>query len=127
MPVAEAVKIRGIDITTYLIKDAARAKKFYGDVMGLTMTMDYGENGGEFTFPDGTTFGLWKMQDGSWNPGLGVIFAVDDLQQAVEHYKSKGVKIMDHVEDTPTCFMAFGEDSEGNHFILHQRKGGRDS
>ncbi|MBV8602523.1 MAG: VOC family protein [Candidatus Eremiobacteraeota bacterium] len=120
-----AVQVRGIDITTYLIKDAERAKKFYTDTMGFKLTMDYGPNGGEFTFGDNTTFGLWKMDDGSWYQCHGAIFAVDDLHKAVEYYKSRGVKIMDHIEDTPACFMAFAEDSEGNNFILHQRKGGR--
>jgi len=94
--------------------------------MGLALTMEYGESGAEFTFPDNTTFGLWKMDDGSWHPGNGVMFNVDDIHEAVKHYKSRGAKLEEHVEDTPVCLMAFGEDSEGNHFILHQRKGGRD-
>jgi hypothetical protein len=36
------------------------------------------------------------------------------------------VKIDPHTEDTPVCKMAFGEDSEGNTFIIHFRKNGRD-
>ncbi|MBV9103915.1 MAG: VOC family protein, partial [Candidatus Eremiobacteraeota bacterium] len=122
---AQAVKVRGIDISTYLVQDVERAKAFYRDTMGFEMTMEYGENGGEFTFPDGTTFGLWKMEDGSWSKCDGVIFNVDDVQQAIEYYRSRGVKIADHTHDAPNCTMAFAEDSEGNNFILHQRKGGR--
>jgi predicted enzyme related to lactoylglutathione lyase len=125
MQATQATTIRGIDISMYLVKDAERAKRFWSETMGLKMTQDYGSNGGEFTFPDGTTFGLWKMDDGSWNPGLGVVFNVDDVPAAVEHFKSRGVKFADHIEDTPVCKMAFAEDSEGNHFILHERKGGR--
>lgn len=125
MPTQTAT-IRGVDITAYLIKDAERAKKFYSETLGLKMTGDYGPNGGEFAFPDGTTFGIWKMDDGSWSAGSGVMFNVDDVHEAVKYYKSKGVKIEEHIEDTPVCFMAFAEDSEGNHFMLHQRKGGRD-
>lgn len=126
MPTTETVTIRGVDAAAYLIKDVERAKKFWGETMGLKMTMEYGPNGGEFTFPDGSTFGLYKMDDGSWSPGQGVLFNVDDLAKAVEYYKSRGVKIQDHIEDSPVCKMAFAEDSEGNHFILHERKGGRD-
>jgi len=121
----QAVKVRGIDITTYLVKDVPRAKAFYRDTMGLELTHDYGDQGGEFTFEDGTTFGLWKMEDGSWSKGGGVMFAVDDIAQATEALKARGVKIEDYTHDGPACTMAFGEDSEGNGFILHKRKGGR--
>ena len=125
MQTQDAVAVRGIDITTYLVKDVPRAKAFYSDVMGFVVTQEYGEQGAEFTFPDDTTFGLWKMEDGTWYPGHGVMFAVDDLKAALEHYRGRGVKFEDHPIESPACFMAFGEDSEGNHFILHQRKGGR--
>ena len=126
MPATQTATIRGIDITTCLVKDAERAKKFYTDIMGMKLTQDYGPNGGEFTFPDGTTFGLWKMEDGSWNASGWALFNVDDARAAVEYFRSKGVKIMDHIEDSPVCVMAFAEDSEGNSFIIHERKGGRD-
>ena len=125
MQTAEAVAVRGIDVTTYLVKDAERAKKFYRDTMGFDLTMDYGPQGAEFTFPDDTTFGLWQPEDGNWRPSGVAIFAVDDFHKAIEHYKARGVKIEEHTEDTPVCYMAFCEDTEGNEFILHQRKGGR--
>ena len=122
---AEAVKVRGIDVSTYLVKDVERAKAFYRDVMGFEVTQEYGDNGAEFTFPDGTTFGLWRMEDGSWTQGDGVMFNVDNAKKAIEYFRSRGVKIADHTHDSPVCVMAFGEDSEGNHFILHERKSGR--
>lgn len=126
MATATQTAIRGIDISTYLVKDAERAKKFYSEVMDLKMTQDYGPSGGEFTFADGTTFGLYKMDDGSWSASGWVLFNVDDARAAADYYRSKGAKINEHIEDTPVCVMAFGEDSEGNAFILHQRKNGRD-
>lgn len=54
------------------------------------------------------------------------MFAVDDAKAAVELYRSRGVEFMgegdEFVDETPICFMAFGKDSEGNSFIIHQRK-----
>lgn len=126
MAATQTATIRGIDIATYLVKDAERAKKFYTDVMGLTMTQDYGPSGGEFAFPDGTAFGLYKLDNGEWSASGWVLFNVDDARAAADYYRSKGAKIHEHLEDTPVCVMAFGEDSEGNNFILHQRKNGRD-
>lgn len=124
MAVAGANAIKGIDITTYLVQDPARAKAFYRDTLGLDVTQEYGEQGAEFTFADGTTFGIWKMTDGSYRPSGGVMFAVDDLESAVREYRSRGVAFEDDgaIEETPACYMAFGTDTEGNSFILHQRK-----
>ncbi|HTJ24947.1 MAG TPA: VOC family protein [Candidatus Limnocylindria bacterium] len=124
MAVADATAIKGIDITTYLVQDGERAKAFYRDKLGLKLTGDYGPQGGEFALNDGTTFGLWKMRDGSFRPSGGVMFAVDDVKGAVDRYAARGVVFDDGgaIEETPNCYMAFGTDSEGNAFILHQRK-----
>ena len=118
---AKRVQITGIDIATYLVKDPDRAIEFWRDKMGLKPTTFFEGRGAEFELADGSTFGLWKMDDGSWHPGNGIMFAVPDIQQAVEHYRGRGVKI-EGPEETPVCHMAFGEDSEGNNFILHQHK-----
>jgi predicted enzyme related to lactoylglutathione lyase len=124
MAVAQKVGIQGVDVAVYLVKDVDRAKKFWQDTMGCEMTMDYGPYGGEFTFGDDTTFGLYKPEDQEWRRGGGVLFRVEDLPAAVEHYKARGVKFEDDgkIEETPACSMAFAEDSEGNYFILHKRK-----
>jgi len=118
--------ILGVDTTAYLVKDVERAKKFYRDLMGLKLTSEFGGQGAEFVMPDNTAFSLWKMDDGSWSPGNGVMFSVDDFEAAVDQYRKAGVKIAPHTEDTPVCKMAFAEDSEGNTFIIHYRKNGRD-
>ncbi len=118
---AKDVQITGIDISTFLVKDPDRATKFWRDTMGLNATQVWDGRGAEFELPDGSTFGLWKMDDGSWSPGSSIMFAVPDIKRAVEYYRSRGVEISES-EETPVCHMAFAEDSEGNHFILHQRK-----
>lgn len=124
MATAINTAITGVDVTVYLVKDVERAIKFYRDTLGMKVTMDYHGMGAEFTLSDDATFGLYKMHDGSWYPGHGVMFAVPDLDAAVKYYKSRGVKFEDDgkIEDTPTCRFAFAEDSEGNHFMLHSRK-----
>jgi predicted enzyme related to lactoylglutathione lyase len=116
-----SVAIDGIDVHTYLVKDPARALAFWRDTMGLKCTWSM-ERGAEFELPDGSSFGIWLLDDGDWVQGTGIMFAVSDFEAAVEYYRSRGVSI-DSTEENPTCFMAFAEDSEGNHFILHKRKG----
>ena len=118
------MNITGIDIHTYYVKDANRAIAFYRDTLGLNCTWEYEGMGAEFELPDGSTFGLWKP-DGEmqWEPGHGIMFAVPDIEAAVTELRNKGVDISD-AEEQPPCFMAFAKDTEGNNFIVHQRKAG---
>lgn len=114
-------EIKGIDIATYLVKDATRAKAFYGEVMGLKPTWE-SEQGAEYTLADGATFGIWQPEEDPFVPSRGIMFAVDDAKAAAEYYRARGANIDAEVFESPVCFMAFGEDTEGNRFILHQRK-----
>ncbi len=118
-------QISGIDIHTYLVKEPARAKTFWRDTMELPMTFEMDE-GAEFELPDGSAFGLWHLgaEEGGWVKGSGIMFAVPDIHAAVAHYRDRGVSVQSHIEESPVCFMAFAQDSEGNDFILHQRKTG---
>jgi predicted enzyme related to lactoylglutathione lyase len=116
------VAITGIDATYYLTKDHARAAAFYRDVLGLPVTVEVPGRFTEFEFPGGEAFGLY--QAGEWSASSGVMFAVPDVEAAVGLLKAKGVKFEGDgdITDIPSCKMAFGEDTEGNSFILHQRK-----
>jgi predicted enzyme related to lactoylglutathione lyase len=124
MTTATTFRVKGIDLSGYMCQDGARAIAFYRDVLGLEPARVYPDNrGAEYELPDGTTFGLWggggKVMP--FQPSNGILFAVDDLDAAVEAVKAKGVTIAMQNE-TPNCRMAMFSDSEGNSVFLHQRK-----
>jgi predicted enzyme related to lactoylglutathione lyase len=112
--------IKGIDLCGFLVKDPAKTIAFYRDVLGIVPTeIDEEGRGAEFTLADGTTFGVWRPEDGE--TGGFVMFAVDDVHAATKELRSRGVELPDPME-TPVCHMTFAQDPEGNGFIIHQRK-----
>lgn len=127
MTTASKVGIRGVDITTYLAKDLARAQQFYTDLLGFEPTLRYEPIGVEWTFSTGETFGIIKPPTAPWEKCGGVHFGVDDIKASVAECQARGIKFSDDpvIFETAGCFLAFGEDSEGNDFILHQIKPGR--
>lgn len=118
------VHITGIDLSGYMVKDAARAIAFYRDVLGLDPVRVYPDNrGAEYELPDGTTFGLWGGGGAvmPFQPSNGILFAVDDFERSVAAVKARGLTVlMQH--ETPVCFLAMIEDTEGNTVTLHKRK-----
>ena len=122
MPTATRIQATGIDIHAYLVKDPKRAISFYQTTLGLTPSWE-SEQGAEFELSDGSTFGVWKMSDGSWHPSAGVFFAVPDIQEAIAKLRSQGIKFQSEEPfDSAVCRMIEVQDSEGNSFMLHQRK-----
>lgn len=124
MAITGSIGIRGVDTTSYLVKDFHRAVAFYTELLGFAPTLSGREVFAEWTFPTGETFGIVKPPDTPWAPALGVHFGVRDIKAAVAASKARGIQFDDDGEivETPGCFLAFANDSEGNHFILHQIK-----
>lgn len=118
-------RITGMDLAGYMVKDSAdEAIAFYRDVLGLEPSLVYPHGrGAEYELPDGSTFSLFGGGGGvmPFQPGNGILFAVDDLNAAVEAVKSRGIPLLMERE-TPNCFMAMFEDPEGNSIFLHKRK-----
>lgn len=116
------MKANGIDAVYYTVKDLDTETKFYQELIGQEPETHMPGRLSEWTLGDGAAFGLYKT-DASGNSGM-VMFNVDDVGAAVAESKKRGVHFHDNgeVTDTPVCHMAFGEDPEGNQFILHKRK-----
>lgn len=116
--------ITGMDLSGYMVKDASRAIGFYRDVLGLEPVTVYPDNkGAEYELADGTIFGLWGGGGGvmPFQPSNGILFAVDDFDAAVAAVQARGIPVlMKH--ETPVCFMAMINDTEGNSVVLHKRK-----
>ena len=115
------MKINGIDAIYYSAKDFGRARAFYTRMIGAEPNMLFDEFC-EWTLTNGEAFGVIKGE--TYRPGSGVLFNVDDVTASVSELRETGVVFDDDgaIEETPVCYMAFGTDTEGNTFILHQRK-----
>jgi catechol 2,3-dioxygenase-like lactoylglutathione lyase family enzyme len=116
--------ISGVDFVLVPVADFERARRFYGDVLELELSKQYGSRpGGEFetgtlTFQvmETEAFGLAPPQP-SANP---IALHVDDFDAAVEKLEGRGVEII-HTVDSGVCHMAFFKDPDGNTFCLHHR------
>jgi predicted enzyme related to lactoylglutathione lyase len=118
------IAVTGMDLSGYMVKDAARAIAFYQDIFGLQTTAIYPDGrGAEFDLPDGSTFGLWggggKVMP--FQPGNGILFAVDDFDGALAKLAGRAIPVIYQTE-TPACRMAMINDTEGNIITLHARK-----
>lgn len=127
----EALRVKGVDAIYYRVHDLDRATKFYTELLGMEPTYPLAGFSMEWSLPNGESFGIMKLPERLepefgryWRGSSGVMFAVDDIEQAVAAAKARGVKFHDEgkVAETQICYMAFGEDSEGNTFALHKRK-----
>ena len=118
---AAPVVATGIDCVAYCTKDFARAKDFYTNQLGLRPSCE-SESWTEFDLNDGTTFSIVQLPNGQYYPTGGAMFAVPDVHAAVDSLKSAGVKFFGDIYESPVCFMAWAEDTEGNNFAVHQRK-----
>jgi len=114
--------VRGIDATYYMTKDLAVATTFYSDLFGMAPAMSVPGMFAEYTFSDGAAFGLYASE--GFYPGGTAMFAVDDVAEFVAAAKARGVAFGQDgkIEDTPSCWMAFGSDPDGNQFIIHKKK-----
>ena len=120
------MKARAVDFISYTVKDMDKAEAFYRDVLGLEVTTERGEpgtrgNGCMELECGGVSIGLTAMDP---HPNGVVGLAVDDLNEAVEELKGRGIEIAMEPIETPVCFMAAIEDPDGNKILLHQRKDG---
>jgi predicted enzyme related to lactoylglutathione lyase len=125
MATAGATKVKGVDAGYYMVRNLDRATKFYNDFLGMEPTLVVPGSVSEYTFAGGESFGLYQpAQEGEYSSSHGMLFAVDDINAAVADYKSRGIQFEDDgkIDESPVCFMAFAQDSEGNRFIVHQRK-----
>jgi predicted enzyme related to lactoylglutathione lyase len=116
------MKINGIDALYYSARDFERAHAFYAAMIGAEPQTLVAGSFCEWTLRNGEAFGVIKGE--TFRPGSGALFNVDDVQAAVDELRLRGVTLEDdgELEETPVCYMAFGTDTEGNTFILHQRK-----
>ena len=118
---------RGIDAVYYMVKDLARARRFYEEGLRFqpTFVSKEGEwQGVEYTLPTGQTFGLGLSSSTAWRACGGVMFSVGDVEEHASRVTRFGGKVLTPPTEGPVCVISQCEDTEGNAFVLHHRKDG---
>jgi len=126
MTASTSTAIGSIGQISLLIRDVARAERFYGDVLGLPHVFTFGDLA--FFDADGTRLYLHRRDEADWRPGSILYFLVDDIHATQKRLAQTGVHFTGapHVIYTDDAtgaeeWMTFFEDGEGNTLALMSR------
>jgi predicted enzyme related to lactoylglutathione lyase len=121
------IGLKELAFVGYPVTDFDRARRFYGEILGLKETITFGDKDDidwlEYDLA-GQTLALAKASD-QWQPnanGGGACLEVEDLDAAVDYLKGHDVRIAMDILDCPYCRIALIADPDGNTLALHQRK-----
>jgi catechol 2,3-dioxygenase-like lactoylglutathione lyase family enzyme len=114
------MRVERVDFVSIPVRDRARARRFYGEMLGLAPG---GPAPDEFEAGN-VTLALWEPEaDGvPFAPNAaGVALRVADVAAARGELEARGVEFIGGTVDTGVCWMAFLRDPDGNVLILHRR------
>lgn len=120
--------IEGLEAVTVHVRDIHRARKFYGEVLGLS-ELQFDGTGGRAVFAiPGTTatlrMHLYDPEEGGREPGTvsGIVFSHHDPGSACAEMARRGGTVTDppHAIHPPgfTTTLAVIADPDGNEFVL---------
>ncbi len=115
--------VERVDFISVPVTDMERAKKFYGETLGLEMIDDPGFP--EFQLGENVSMYLLdptKIGREFTGPHTGSIaLRVPNVEEARRELEAKGVEFVGETLDTSVCHMAFFHDPDGNAITLHRR------
>ena len=118
------LRITGVDFAHIPVTDFETARRFYGEVLGLEQSKQYGRMpGGEF---ETGTLTLQVLQSGAFGQQFNrspnpLALHVDDVPVARAELESRGVEFLGETMDSGVCHMAVFQDPDGNALMLHHR------
>lgn len=118
------MNITGVDFITVPTRDFAAAEEFYGGVLGLERSKQWGDRPA-MEFETGSLT-IAVMQSDAFGLEFErhshpIALHVDDVEAAREELESRGVQFAADTIDSGVCHMAPFSDPDGNSLMLHHR------
>ena len=122
------IEVEKVDFVSVLTQDIPRARKFYGETLGLEVETE-GENDMEFRLGQVTldVFNPASIGRPFAPSSAGIAIRVPDVAAARAALEAEGVEFDGETRDTGVCHMAFFKDPDGNQLMLHRRYAPRES
>ncbi len=121
------MSIKDIAFIGYPVTDIARARAFYGDILGLNSgDIDHelesmpGKYWIEYEIGSGT-LAISNTWEPSGQSGPTIALEVDDFDTTMARLKDAGVSIEADRIETPVCCFALISDPDGNSIMIHKR------
>jgi predicted enzyme related to lactoylglutathione lyase len=124
------MNITGVDFITVPTRDFEKADQFYGDVLGLARSKQWGSMPAREYETGSLTVAV--MQSDAFGRDFKehthpIALHVDDVAAAREELESKGVEFVADTMDSGVCHMAIFSDPDGNILMLHHRYAPKDA
>ena len=116
------MQVEQVDFVSVLTQDIARAKRFYGETLGLPIETE-GDSDVEFTLGQVTldVFDPASIGQEFAPSPAGIAIRVRDVAAARAELEAKGISFDGEIVDTGVCHFAFFKDPDGNALMLHRR------
>jgi predicted enzyme related to lactoylglutathione lyase len=118
------MKITGVDFITVPTRDYEKASEFYGGVLGLPFSKQWGNKpAGEF---ETGTLTIAVMQSDAFgiefqNHSHPIALHVEDVAAARAELEEQGFSFHGDTIDSGVCHMAHFSDPDGNTLMFHHR------
>ena len=116
------MNVEKVDFVSVLTRDLPRAKRFYGETLGLPIESE-GDSDLEFSLGQVTldVFDPSSIGQEFAPSPAGIAIRVPDVAAARAELETKGVRFEGEIVHTSVCDMTFFKDPDGNALILHRR------
>jgi predicted enzyme related to lactoylglutathione lyase len=116
------MNVTGVDFTIVPITDFERSKHFYGEVLGLEQSKQWGDMPAQEYETGNLTIAIMQPEafGQTFSPNrFPLALQVDDVAEARTELESGGVEFTADTIDSGVCHMAFFSDPDGNGLMLH--------
>ena len=124
------MNVTGVDFICVPTQDYEKAEPFYGDVLGLERSKQWGDMPAREFETGSLTIAL--MQSDAFGQEFHrhtapIALHVDDVEAARKELESKGVEFRGDIIDSGVCHMAIFSDPDGNTLMFHHRYAPKDA
>ena len=119
-----SIQVKAVAFVFHPVTDIARARKFYGQFLGLKAGMEVEFGPGQWWIEydiAGQALALSNAMPDA-RPASSLTLEVADLDASLKAAKAENITIAFEVMEFPPCRMFAVKDPDGNQIGLHQRK-----
>lgn len=123
-----ALQVTALAFAVYHVSDVARARKFYGETLGLVTCAEMEFAPGmwwiEYDVGGPSALALTNYQSPAMNAGKspGVALEVANYDEALELVRAAGIPVAWGPNEFPVCCSFAIKDPDGNDLFIHRRK-----